>query len=196
MIADGFPVLNALKEVHLILSQGAHNQFGDLPWVSRQEMLMEEWLLSRPEFRDFLPTRVMVAYPELWMHRVDAMKTLQGWGDTSVMHFRDLGVFGEQLLLSIRYGNWNNVFDRNQATNWARYWRQEVANYIHAYWAVTGVDLRSEVTDIQRREDRFAQPSELLRRRIAAGQRVRPTARAASASQLAQTGRPPSRVTP
>ena len=29
VIADGFPVLNALKEVHLILSQGAHNQYGD-----------------------------------------------------------------------------------------------------------------------------------------------------------------------
>ncbi|MDD5319938.1 MAG: hypothetical protein PHD43_04860 [Methylococcales bacterium] len=32
--ADAFPVLNALKEVHLILSQGAHNQFGDLPSMS------------------------------------------------------------------------------------------------------------------------------------------------------------------
>ena len=196
MIADGFPVLNALKEVHLILSQGAHNQFGDLPWVARQEMLMEEWLLSRPEFRDFLPTRIMVALPEPWMHRVDAMKTLQGWGDTSVMHFRDLGIFGEQLLLSIRYGNWNNVFDRNQAGNWARYWRQEVANYMHAYWAVTGIDLRAEVTEVQRREDRFAQPSLLLRRRLAAAHRVRPPARAGGASRQAKPARPPSRVNP
>jgi hypothetical protein len=196
MIADGFPVLNALKEVHLILSQGAHNQFGDLPWVARQEMLMEEWLLSRPEFRDFLPTRIMVAYPEPWMHRVDAMKTLQAWGDTSVMHFRDLGVFGEQLLLSIRYGNWNNVFDRNQATNWARYWRQEIANYMHAYWAVTGVDLRADVSEIQQRGDRFSQPSLLLRRRLASAHRVQTPARSASASQLAQPSRPPSRVTP
>jgi hypothetical protein len=196
MIADGFPVLNALKEVHLILSQGAHNQFGDLPWVARQEMLMEEWLLARPEFRDFLPTRIMVAYPEPWMHRVDAMKTLQVWGDTSVMHFRDLGVFGEQLLLSIRYGDWNNVFDRNQAANWARYWRQEISNYMHGYWAVTGVDLRAEVTEVQRREDRFAQPSILLRRRLATDHRVRPPARSAGAAQLAQPPRPPTRVKP
>ena len=28
--ADAFPVLNALKEVHLILTEGQHNQFGDL----------------------------------------------------------------------------------------------------------------------------------------------------------------------
>ena len=46
--ADAFPVLNALKEVHLILSQGAHNQFGDLPSTARIEMLMQEWLLARP----------------------------------------------------------------------------------------------------------------------------------------------------
>ena len=31
VIADGFPLLNALREVFLILAQGAHNQFGDLP---------------------------------------------------------------------------------------------------------------------------------------------------------------------
>src|SRR5262249_33787751 len=28
VIADGFPVLNTLKEVHLLLTQGQHNQFG------------------------------------------------------------------------------------------------------------------------------------------------------------------------
>ena len=39
VVADGFPVLNALKEVHLLLTQGAHNQYGDLPWTARQEML-------------------------------------------------------------------------------------------------------------------------------------------------------------
>ncbi|HEY5800259.1 MAG TPA: hypothetical protein VIT92_08555, partial [Burkholderiaceae bacterium] len=70
--ADAFPILNALKEVHLILSQGAHNQFGDLPSTARIEMLMQQWLLARPEFREFLPTRLMVAYPEPWMDRVDA----------------------------------------------------------------------------------------------------------------------------
>ena len=96
MVADGFPVLNALKEAHLILSQGAHNQFGDLPSTARIEMLMQQWILARPEFREFLPTRIMVAYPEPWMDRVDAMKKLQGWTDTSVLHFRNLAIFGEQ----------------------------------------------------------------------------------------------------
>lgn len=140
--ADGFPLLNALREVHLILSQGAHNQFGDLPSTARQEMLMQQFLLARPEFREFLPTRVMVAYPEPWMDRVDAMKTLQGWTDTSVLHFNSLAVFGEQLLLSIRYGNWNQSdATAAQAGIWARFWRSQIQSYLHAYRAVTGVDL-------------------------------------------------------
>ena len=72
--ADAFPILNALKEIHLVLSEGAHNQYGDLPSTARIEMLMQQWILARPEFREFLPTRTMVAYPEPWMDRVDAMK--------------------------------------------------------------------------------------------------------------------------
>jgi hypothetical protein len=147
IVADGFPVLNGLKEAHLILSQGAHNQFGDLPSTARIEMLMQQWILSRPEFREFLPTRIMVAYPEPWMDRVDAMKKLQGWTDTSVLHFRNLAIFGEQVLLSIRYGAWAGVNDPVQATNWARYWRPEIQGYMHAYRSVTGVDLSVDVTN-------------------------------------------------
>lgn len=143
VIADGFPLLNGLKEVHLILSQGAHNQFGDLPSTARQEMLIQQWILARPEFREFLPTRLAVAYPEPWMYRVEAMKNLQGWNDTSIIHFHNLAVFGEQLLLSIRYGDWGSVIDSAQAGNWARHWRPEIQGYIHAYRAVTGVDLSS-----------------------------------------------------
>lgn len=147
IVADGFPVLNALKEAHLILSQGAHNQFGDLPSTARIEMLMQQWILSRPEFREFLPTRIMVAYPEPWMDRVDAMKKLQGWTDTSVLHFRNLAIFGEQVLLAIRYGDWADINDPAEATNWARYWRPEIQGYMHAYRSVTGVDLSVDVTN-------------------------------------------------
>jgi hypothetical protein len=145
--ADAFPILNALREVHLILSQGAHNQFGDLPSTARVEMLMQQWLLSRPEFREFLPTRIMVAYPEPWMDRVDAMKKLQGWSDTSVTNFRTLAVFGEQLLLSIRYGNWSDIYEPTPAFNWARFWRPQVQGYIHSYRAATGVDLTVDARD-------------------------------------------------
>src|SRR5262245_17860010 len=160
VVADGFPVLNALKEWHLQLTQGAHNQYGDLPWTARLEMLMQEWMLARPEMREFLPSRIMVDYPEPWMDRVETMKTLQGWTDTSVMHFRDLGVFGEQILLSVRFGAWPSVIESQQAANWARYWRPEIQGYIHGYRAVTGVDLSERVD--------ATMPAVLLQQRLAA----------------------------
>jgi hypothetical protein len=167
VIADGFPVLNAVKEVHLILSHGMHNQYGDLPWTARQEMLMQEWLLARPEMREFLPSRTMVAYVEPWMGPADTMKRLQGWHDASVTHFRDLGVFGEQILLSVRFGGWSAITDPTFAVNWARYWRPEIQGYIHAYRVVTGVDLAVEPVEASERELRYARPSILLQRRLA-----------------------------
>jgi hypothetical protein len=166
--ADAFPVLNALKEVHLILSEGAHNQFGDLPSTARIEMLMQQWLLARPEFREFLPTRIMVAYPEPWMDRVDAMKKLQGWTDTSVLHFRNLAAFGEQLLLAIRYGNWSDQYDPLSAFNWARFFRPQIQGYIHAYRAATGVDL---ATETQNTKLDSTPPSVLMKRQLVMQQR-------------------------
>ena len=74
IIADGFEVLNALREVHLLLAHGAHNHFGDLPSTARQEMLIEQWLLARPEMREFLGGKIMVPYAEPWMDRVDTVK--------------------------------------------------------------------------------------------------------------------------
>jgi len=147
VISDGFPVLNALKEVHLLLAQGAHNQFGDLPWTARVEMLIQQWFLARPEMGDFLQSRPMVPYKEPWMGEVDTMKKLQGWTDVTVTHFHDLAVFGEQLLLSIRYGDWIDITNQESAKNWARYWRSEIQGYIHAYRAATGVDLTQEPVD-------------------------------------------------
>lgn len=166
--ADAFPVLNALKEVHLVMSQGAHNQFGDMPSTARIEMLMQQWLLGRPEFREFLPTRIMVAYPEPWMDRVDAMKKLQGWTDTSVVHFRNLAIFGEQLLLTIRYGAWSEVYEPTQAFNWARFWRPQIQGYVHAYRAATGIDMSTETANASADA---TLPSLLLQKRLAAQQR-------------------------
>ncbi len=157
--ADAFPLLNGLKEVHLLLAEGAHNQFNDLPWTARVEMLIQQWLLARPEIRDFLRGRSMVPYKEGWMSQVDAMKKLQGWTDVGVTHFRDLAVYGEQILLSIRYGDWiDDDSTEDNAKNWAHYWRPEVQGYIHAYRAATGVELTSERID-------STMPAVLLQRR-------------------------------
>ncbi len=168
VVADGFPLLNALKEVHLLLTKGASNQYGDLPWTARLEMLMQQFLLARPEFREFLPRRIMVDYPEQWMHSVETMKGLQGWSSDSVVHFRDLAVFGEQIVLGVRFEAWPSIIESQHAANWARYWRPEIQGYIYAYRAVTSVDLTERV-------DATA-PALLLRQRM---REVTPTRRTA-----------------
>lgn len=168
VIADGFPLLNALREVHLLLAEGAHNQFGDLPWTSRAEMLMAQWMLARPEMREFLRGRAMVPYHERWMGQVDTMKKLQGWTDTSITHFRNLAVYGEQVFLSVRYGDWSVINDQEEAKTWARYWRPEIQGYIHAYLSATGVDLSEDITDTRRAAVRYVQPAVLLQNRLAA----------------------------
>ena len=166
VIADGFSLLSSLREVHLLLAEGAHNQFGDLPWTSRAEMLMMQWMLGRTEIREFLRGRAMVPYNERWMGQVDTMKKLQGWSDTSITHFRNLAVYGEQILLSIRYGDWNEITDQDNAKTWARYWRPEIQGYIHAYQAATGVDLSADVVDARATPARYQQPSALLAQRL------------------------------
>ena len=80
------------------------------------------------------------------MDAVEAMKNLQGWTDTSVLHFSDLATFGERLLLSIRYGSWTREIHPESAANWARYWRPEIQGYIHAYRTATGIDLTNPDT--------------------------------------------------
>jgi hypothetical protein len=168
VIADAFPLLNALKEVHLILAEGAHNQFGDLTWTARAEMLTIQWMLARPEMKEFLRGRYMVPYQEEWMGAVDSMKKLQGWTDTTITHFYELAVTGERILLSIRYGDWSDIENiEDQAKNWARSWKPELQRYIHAYRTATGVDLAAEVIDTRDAATRYLQPSVLLQRRLA-----------------------------
>jgi hypothetical protein len=165
VIADGFPLLNSLQEVHLLLAEGAQNQFRDLPWTARVEMLIQKWLLSRREIQDFLRGRAMVPYKEPWMGPVDSLRRLLGWGDTGVTYFRDLGVYGEQILLSIRYGNWGDVNDQDRPKNWARYFQPEIQGYLHAYRAATGVDLG--VRSGGQEQVDSTPPSVLLERRLA-----------------------------
>jgi hypothetical protein len=164
---DPFPLLNGLKDTHLILSQGAGNQFADLTWTARVEMLMQQWILARPEIREFLGRRPMVAYEEDWMANADALKSLMGWSDTSVVHFRNLATFGEQLLLSIRWHLWASENDAQTARDWANLFRPEIQGYIYAYRVATGVDLTVEAKDAQATTERNQSPSLLLERRLA-----------------------------
>jgi hypothetical protein len=193
VIADGFPLLNVLREVHLLLAEGAHNQFGDLPWTARVEMLIEQWLLARDEMREFLRGRYMVPYQEEWMGAVDAMKRLQGWTDVSITHFHNLAVYGEKILLSVRYGDWMDIANTHeQAKNWARYWRPEIQGYIHAYQAVTGVDLAAELADTREAAERYLQPSTHLARRLGVQrQRRLPPPQVTAAAELTSYGELP-----
>jgi hypothetical protein len=196
VVADGFPVLNALREVHLQLTQGAHNQYGDLPWTARQEFLMQEWILARPEMREFLPRRIMVDYPEAWMDSVETMKTLQGWTETSILHFRDMSNYGEKILLAVRYGAWTDEIYPENAANWARYWRPEIQGYIFAYRAATGVDLAA--TTVTGQVNATA-PSVLLQQRLpqrAPAGGTRPAVRATGAQPRALPDRSQRRALP
>jgi hypothetical protein len=166
---DTFPVLNALKDLHLLLSEGAANQFGDLPATARQEMLIQQWLIGRPEMREFLGGRPGVVYPESWMGHMDTLRHLFGWNDASIRHYRDLAYYGERLLLSVRWVDWSNITNDFYATSWLSFFRAEIQNYVHSYRAVTGVDLNTEEIRVAQPQLLAAQPSDLiLRRRTAA----------------------------
>ncbi|MET3771794.1 hypothetical protein ACJJV6_03465 [Arthrobacter nitrophenolicus] len=158
--ADAFPLLSSLRELHLVLATGANNQYADMSVTARIETMEVQWMLAQPEMREFLGGRTMVPYDEDWMDRVDAMKQLQGWSDASITHFYDLAVHGEQLLLSVRHGRWNESdMDGDDAENWAIKWKPSIQRYVHAYRAVTGVDLSERVDTTM--------PSTLLQRRLA-----------------------------
>jgi hypothetical protein len=162
-IADAFSILNNLREVHLLLAEGNHNAYGNLTWTARQEMMIQQYLLARPEMREFLGGRIMVPYKEPWMDRVDRMRQIQNWGSTSVTHYYDLAQYGEVLLLTIRAHDWSNEEDSNVAGSWATSFRNEAQRYIHSYRTVTGVDLSA---DAQLSEASFMQPSTLIQRRL------------------------------
>lgn len=167
---DAFPLLNQLKEVHIILREGQHNQFRDLTWTTRVEMLTQQWILDREEVKEFIRGRYMVPFEEGWLGSVDTMKRLQNWNDTSVSHFYHLATNGEQLLLSIRYGDWANPdYRAENAATWAHFWRDEIQRYLHAYRAVTSVDLSADLVETRPsptvEADRYLPPAHHLERR-------------------------------
>lgn len=139
---DAFPLLNAIRDVHFVIAEGMHNQYGDLPTTARMEMLMQQWIFARAEFGQFLPGRAAIPFTEPWMDRVASMNKLQGWTDTSPIHFDYLAKYGEQILLSIRFGDWSSQNrTRQDAAIWANYFRNQIQGYIHSYKTATGVDL-------------------------------------------------------
>lgn len=142
--ADSFPVLNGLREVNLLLTEGMHNQFNDLSVRARVEMMTEQYILSRQEIKEFLRGKAMVLYAEDWMGVVDTMKTIQGWPSASIKLYHELAEYGEDILLSIRYIPWTQVDEPDAATAWAMHHRKAIQRYIYTYQALTGVDISEE----------------------------------------------------
>lgn len=162
--ADAFPILNSLKEVHLLLAEGNHNAYGNLTWTARHEMMIQQYILSRSEMREFMGGKVMVPYNELWMDRVDTVRNIQQWGSTSITYFYELAVYGEQILLSVRLGDWSDVtLTSNNAANWALAFRDSIQRYIHALRVATGIDL--SVDHIQSVKNIAVQPALLIQDR-------------------------------
>ncbi len=142
-----------------------------IPWIRvKLSCAMGDALYPHPQWKN------MAALWESFYPRTglgEEMLKLQGWTDVSVREFNTLGRFGEQILLSIRFGAWSTVHDPVQAANWARFWRAEIQGYVHSYRAVTGVDLTSEITDTRQAAERFLQPSVHLRNRLSAQRQPR-----------------------
>jgi hypothetical protein len=140
VIADAFPVLFGLRQVHQILAMGAGNTAPQLTFAARVETLMTQLMLAQPELRAFLRVREMVPYDEAWQASVDAMIDLQGWQEPSTTQHNDCAKFGEQILLSIRLADWT-VGDEANARNWLRQNREAVRRFMYAQRAISPVDL-------------------------------------------------------
>ncbi|MCB0526950.1 MAG: hypothetical protein KDC65_00630 [Saprospiraceae bacterium] len=163
-IADGLPVLNALKEVHILLAEGNHNSYSNLTFTARHENIVRQFLLSQPEMDRFLGGRAMVPYAEPWQGPLDTVRGMMRWGNAGARNFYDLAYYGELILLSVRWGNWSAAIDPNQAANWADAFRNEIMQYIHSYRAVAGVDLSADTTSLS--EEHFKQPSWHIMKRM------------------------------
>jgi hypothetical protein len=143
---DARPVLNALRQLHLILAEGAHNRFAALTEQVRVEMMVFQRILAKDEFRQFLGGRLLLPLPEPWMDRLESLRTTLQWGDVSITEFNNLANTGEGILLTVRYGPFNpRAIEPEPARDWALALRDEIMQYIHSYKAVTGEDLSNPV---------------------------------------------------
>jgi hypothetical protein len=139
VIADAFPVLFGLRQLHQILAMGAGNTAPQLTFTARVETLMMQLMLAQPELRAFLRVREMVPYDEAWQASVDAMIDLQGWQQPSTTQHNDCARFGEQILLSIRLADWT-AGDETNARNWLRHHREAIRRFMYAQRAISAVD--------------------------------------------------------
>lgn len=143
--ANPFPVLSALRPLHMLLAATAHNQYQFITAKARVELMVVEQILSLGEVQRFLGAPLNVPYPAPWMGAMDCMRRIMGWGDTSITEFYNLGWLAELILLTVRFGPFNPAFtDSAVAGAWALALRPAIEQYVYSYKSVTGVDLGAD----------------------------------------------------
>lgn len=184
-IADGYKVMLAIQGLQLLLAQRASNQFNSLNIELMVQMMIVQYILSRPNVIQFLQGPPMVAYAAPWQRAVEAMMKLQGWDNVSVSHYSTLADAADLILSGVRLGDWmHRDTTQDQAENFVRYFMPQFKAYANSYKAVTGLDLTADVTDARDAADRSAPPSTLIMRRRRAGRTPRRLVAAHAAAEL------------
>lgn len=141
-----------LRRVHIHLARTASlvvegvpnpdlfTRLGESLSLGRADLLTAQWLLARPELTAALRGRILVPYPEQWMPTLDRLRQLTHTIDSLTPFYYDLATTSEALLLSIRLGNWTQLFPP-AATNWATFWQDDIARYLVAYQEITSIAL-------------------------------------------------------
>lgn len=142
---SAFSVLAALRPLHMLLAEGAHNQYQFMTDKARVELIVVQDILSQDPVQRFLGAPANVPYPAPWMGAVDSMRRIMRRTDTSVTEFFNLALLGESILLTIRFGPFNPAFtDDLVAGGWAQALQPFIRQYIYSYRSVTGVDLAAD----------------------------------------------------
>lgn len=194
IIPDTYPLFLKMQQVNQLLAESSGNNWLEVTFQSRAEMLSILWLMSRPEMTRFLHGRPMESQKP-WEQVINDYNRLHGVEDTSIIHYHKLAKYGEQICLMLRLQAWNHPkVTPEYAKATLDYWRFAFKGYMNSYQAVTGVDLTADATDARDAEDRHRQPSALIERRLAAGRPKRLVAAHATAELSAYEMRDYQRV--
>lgn len=173
-----------LGNMNVRLAMGAHNQLWEVTRRIRRDMLVQQWILSRPEVTEFLRVPAMVDMKEGWMSALAAYrdrKNQQSWstarsgnygnvsGNSSqsalvVQQFHRLACKSEIMVLGARWGGWSDEdLVGKSAEGWLNEVQHDIKDYISDYREVTRlVNLDVETADPQALALREMQPLQFL----------------------------------
>lgn len=173
-----------LGNMNVRLAMGAHNQLWEVTRRIRRDMLVQQWILSRPEVTEFLRVPAMVDMREGWMSALAAYRDRKNqqsrsasrsgnYGSVSgnssqsalvVQQFHRLACKSEIMVLGARWGGWSNEdMVGKSAEGWLNEVQHDIKDYISDYREVTRlVNLDVETADPQALALREMQPLQFL----------------------------------